>query len=363
MNLYESPYEPEPARTRASKEFSRVGFSLLTLNIVLLIVAYAMQFALIFAYEGNYDALVADWWWNWVLSLVPLYAVATPVMLLVLHGLPKAPHNDTYVKNGETLEKSPFTVGKFFLLLVIALGCMYIGSYIGQTVMAVLSMIANHDYESSLNSMVTESPVWMTFIGTVICAPIGEEFLFRKLLIDRTRRWGDLISILVSALTFALFHGNLFQFFYAFFIGAILAYIYTRTGKLRWCMAMHAAVNFFGSILIPWLTSFIPTELLEGTTSLENTTEIVGMLDYLKENALGLFISLALTALVNALMVAAVVLIAVFARRVQLSRGAYRLNVSESLSAALLNPGMIASLAVMCLTILSNLITPLLTVG
>ena len=357
MNLYESPYEPELARTRASKEFSRVGFSLLALNLVLTVVAYAMKIALLIVYRGDTVALSAAWWWNWILSLVPLYAVATPVMLLILHTLPKAPHNETYVNNGEIREKSPFTVGKFFLLLVIGLGCMYIGSYIGQTLMSILSVIAGFDYENSLNSMVSESPMWMTFVGTVICAPLGEEFLFRKLIIDRTRRWGDLISILVSALTFALFHGNFFQFFYAFFIGAILAYIYTRTGKLRWCVAMHAAVNFFGSILMPWIASFIPTEILENTADTAITPDI------LMENVGGLLVSLAVSAFIYGLMIAAVVLVSVLARRAQLSRGAYKLTAPESLSAALLNPGMIAALAVMCLTLLGNLVLPLLAAG
>jgi membrane protease YdiL (CAAX protease family) len=288
---------------------------------------------------------------------VPLYAVATPVMLLILHGLPKAPHNETYSDHGEVKEKSPFTVGKFLLLLVIGMGCMYIGSYIGQTLMSILSVITGFDYENSLNSMVTESPVWMTFVATVICAPLGEEFLFRKLLIDRTRRWGDLISILVSAFTFALFHGNFFQFFYAFFIGAILAYIYTRTGKLRWCVAMHAIVNFFGSILMPWIASFIPTEIPE------NTEDTAAMLDYLQENALGLLVSLAVSALIYGLMIAAVVLLCIFFRRIQLSRGSYPLTVSESISAALLNPGMISALVVMGFSLLGNLVTPLLPTG
>lgn len=357
MNLYQSPYEPELARTRAAKEFSRVGFSLLALNLVLLIASYVLSIAFLFVFNWDTEAIAAAWWVNWVLSLVPLYAVATPVMLLILYALPKAPHNETYVQNGETREKSPFTVGKFLLLLLIAMGLMYIGSFIGSTIMAILSQITGHDYQNDLASIVNESPVWMTFIGTVICAPIGEEFLFRKLLIDRTRRWGDLISILISALTFGLFHGNLFQFFYAFFIGAILAYIYTRTGKLRWCMAMHAAVNFLGSILIPWITSFIPTDIPE------NTEDTAAYLTYLQENALGMLVSLALTAFVYGLMIAAVVLVCVLYRRIQLSRGSHRFTPSEALSAALLNPGMISALAIMCLTLLGNLVTPLLTVG
>jgi len=349
MNLYQSPYEPELARARASREFSRVGFSLLALNLAVTAAANAMYMAILFVYNRNEAAVEADWWWGWILSLVPLYAVATPVMLLVLRGLPKAPHNEIYSNRGEPREKSSFTVGHFLILLVIALGCMYIGSFIGNTLMAILSVIIGKEYPNDLDSMVSQSPVWMTVIGTVICAPIGEEFLFRKLIIDRTRRWGDLISIVVSAFTFALFHGNLFQFFYAFFIGAILAYIYTRTGKLRWCVAMHAIVNFFGSVLVPWLFGLIPEE---ATGELESI-----------EYALGWLISLATEILIYGLMIAAVVLIIVLFRRVQLSRGTHPLTAAESLSAAFLNPGMITALVIMGFTLLGNLVLPLLTAG
>ncbi len=349
MNLYQSPYEPELARTRAAKEFSRVGFALLALNLALTAAAYAMYDAILSVYNGNTAAIEADWWWGWILSLVPLYAVAAPVMLLVLRGLPKAPHNETYSDHGEVKEKSPFTVSKFLLLLVIGMGCMYIGSFIGNTLMGILSVIIGEEYPNTLDSMVSQSPAWMTFIGTVICAPLGEEFLFRKLLIDRTRRWGDLISIAVSAFTFALFHGNLFQFFYAFFIGAILAYIYTRTGKLRWCVAMHAIVNFFGSIFLPWLVGLIPEETAGDLSPFAYT--------------LGWLLGLAIDMLVFGLMIAAVVLVAVLFRRAQLSRGTHPLTVSDSISAAFLNPGMITALAIMGFTLLGNLITPLLPAG
>ena len=69
-------------------------------------------------------------------------------------------------------------------------------------------------------------------------------------------------SILLSGLLFGLFHGNLFQFFYAAAVGMILAYVYTRTGRYLWCVAMHAIINLMGSIVIPALAALLPADLI-----------------------------------------------------------------------------------------------------
>ena len=53
----------------------------------------------------------------------------------------------------------------------------------------------------------------------------------------------------VSALLFALYHANLEQFFYAFLLGLLLAYVYYRTGLLRVSVALHMVLNFFGAVM------------------------------------------------------------------------------------------------------------------
>ena len=42
---------------------------------------------------------------------------------------------------------------------------------------------------------------------------------------------------------------NLFQFFYAFLLGLMFGYVYTRTSKLRYSTAMHMIINFNGGVL------------------------------------------------------------------------------------------------------------------
>ena len=56
-------------------------------------------------------------------------------------------------------------------------------------------------------------------------------------------------AVAVSSVAFGLFHGNLYQLFYATGLGFVLGYIYAKTGKLRYTVAIHMIINFLGSVV------------------------------------------------------------------------------------------------------------------
>ena len=57
---------------------------------------------------------------------------------------------------------------------------------------------------------------------------------------------------------FALFHQNFSQFFYAFAVGLILAYIYCRSGKIWIPMLLHGFYDFCASMKEPiWTIIFL----------------------------------------------------------------------------------------------------------
>lgn len=326
---------PDPAASR--RHFSMLGLAYTVMVAALLVGSYVIQFGCLFLFPQA----LSSWWLNWVLSLVPLYGMGLPLMWLILRRVPVSPHNTDFTNYYRiTAPKPKFTFGHWMILLIIGLGCMYAGSLVGNKIMEILSAFVGYDYANGLNSMVNESPLWMTFLGACVCAPLGEELLFRKLLVDRTRGYGDLTAILLSGGLFALFHGNLFQFFYAFLLGMILAYIYTRTGNLWWCVAMHAVVNFLGSILIPAIGSYIPEDAESAMSSLQ------------------VLATLFLVVWQYGLIIVAIVLVCVLWNRRKLSVGSTPLPYRKGASTALLNPGMIACLVLMALLLVLSLIPP-----
>ena len=86
-----------------------------------------------------------------------------------------------------------------------------------------------------------------------LVAPFVEEVMFRKVLLDRLRPYGDRFAVGASALCFGLFHGNFNQIPYAAALGLVFGYVALRTGCLWQTILLHAMVNFIATGLIPLL--------------------------------------------------------------------------------------------------------------
>ena len=330
-----SPLLPPAANpTEARRFFSLVGLAYAALALGHQLTAIACQYLLLYLSPS----VLSTWWMPWVLSILPLYTVAIGLMWLILRKVPVSPHNtDCAVSLTASVDKPRFHLGHWSILLIIAFGCMTAGGLVGNIIMSVLSSVMDYDYANALNEAMAQSPTWATFLTVCICAPLGEELLFRKLLIDRTRRYGDLPSILLSGLFFGLFHGNLFQFFYAAAVGMILAYVYTRAGSYWWCVAMHATINFMGSIVTPSLAAMLPADSLTPETPLQ------------------LLILILLLLWQYGMLIAGVILLWALLPRRKLSRGPLSLYRENTAPLMLGNVGVIAACAVMGLIMALNL--------
>lgn len=94
----------------------------------------------------------------------------------------------------------------------------------------------------------------------LIFNPVAEEFLFRKLVLDRLLRFGAITAILVSSILFALPHAfsqGIPAVPYTFILGMVWAYMRVRTQTLWVPIALHSFSNFWGMIA--------PSLLMTGT--------------------------------------------------------------------------------------------------
>jgi len=94
------------------------------------------------------------------------------------------------------------------------------------------------------------SRIYMTF-AAVIMAPIAEEVLFRGLLFNMlrqalNRRW----AYLIMATLFAAIHASLPIFIPLAVLGALLAWIYEKTGNLLTSILAHAFFNSMNLVII-----------------------------------------------------------------------------------------------------------------
>lgn len=330
--------------TEAMKYFTRVGLAVLLMfvarQIVVLLTVNILELA-----APEFLDLVRDgtyWWFNWLLSVIPLYCVGLPVYLLVL---PK--------KAAPVGEKKRFGVGRFVSVCFSTAAGIYVFNIAGVLLLTFLYLISGGvvgGFESdSLNQLINSSPVWMIFIMTCIVAPIGEEFIFRKLLIDRVKPFGELNACLFSGLMFGLSHGNLRQFLYAFAIGFIFATVYVKTNNIIYSILLHFGVNLFGSVISPQLLN---TERLNHIQEvLTNTTE------FTPETVLSLLYLLFVAALgfvIFGAVIAGIVLFIFYMKKLKFDPPV--LISERDNSEFWKNPGVIASIVVLSCMIVRELI-------
>lgn len=85
----------------------------------------------------------------------------------------------------------------------------------------------------------------------VISAPILEELLCRGLIFETLhRRWGNIISILISSLFFGLIHADVATALVAIMAGIIFGILYVRTSSLYTTIIIHAINNAMAMALI-----------------------------------------------------------------------------------------------------------------
>ncbi|MBR0443012.1 MAG: CPBP family intramembrane metalloprotease [Clostridia bacterium] len=228
------PVRPDALHLRrARRAFSRAGWAL----SVMLFVWYAASTVIQTLAAFLLPSLLEQPWFVFASGSAPLYVFGVPALALVLLGLPK-----------ETPQKCRFGAGRFTVALFIALGLAIAGSMVGNTFMAVLGGLSGFEFSNMLETAL-DMPLPLTVLGMVMLAPVFEELIFRKLLMDRLLPYGELMAIAVTSLMFGLIHGNFYQFFYAAALGALLGYLYVRSGKLWLCVLMHAAVNLLCGVL------------------------------------------------------------------------------------------------------------------
>ena len=260
----------QEAMTRLHRQwFSRLGWALFA-QMSAMTVAQLLVSAVVSVLRPELLAQPAV---LWLLSVGSAYGVGFPAALLVLRGLPlRRP------------PAAPMPPAAFVQALVTTLGLVYVSNLFTLLLTRLIGAMQGGAVTNPVDSLSSYPPVLNLLLGCVI-APITEEFLFRRLLLERLRPYGDRFAILASALCFGLFHGNLNQFFYACAVGALFACIILRTGCLWQTILLHALTNATTVLLIPLLDqlgevgSQITTLLVLGSIVIGLTFLIAGWRD------------------------------------------------------------------------------------
>lgn len=141
---------------------------------------------------------------------------------------------------------TPLRMGK---LALESIGAMYGANLLTIFIVGLISSLSGFEMGNLLDSAAEDMSIGSMFIFMVLIAPVCEEFMFRRVLFRRLLPMGQPFAVAISALVFGLFHNNLYQFFYAVALGVLFGCIVAKTGRIRYTVALHALLNFIGSVL------------------------------------------------------------------------------------------------------------------
>lgn len=90
----------------------------------------------------------------------------------------------------------------------------------------------------------------LQIVGLGVVAPIAEELIFRGLTYRRMRQFFPVwMSAVLSALLFALYHGNMIQMIFAFPLAIVLALVYERGKLFCFPLLFHMGSNLTAILL------------------------------------------------------------------------------------------------------------------
>ena len=221
--------------TTAKKNYTAVGVMMSVFGILMIVLGtcYDPVMELFFG-----ESVRSKEWYTWVGNIAVTDVICLAAVILIACKIEKTP-----------VEKHKMTFGQLVTSLFMNAGVIGAGMIIGLTMESFMMQLCGTMGGQAVADMMVGSDDFWRILTVGIGAPIVEELIFRKFLIDRVHKYGEGIAILISGIFFGLFHGNFAQFFFTTGIGLFLAFIYVRTGKVWYTILIHMVVNMSTSVI------------------------------------------------------------------------------------------------------------------
>lgn len=282
---------------------------------------YATFVAVIIVMQTAYQSWVLEKfanepWANWAGVIVPIYLIGFPILYLLIRKMP-----------GHAITKKKMSLGNFMTCIMIGAAICCIGAVVGLIFNLVLILPFSLNLADVGETTVINSDSGWRVFAVCICAPIFEELIFRKLLIERVLKYGEFLAIMLSGIMFGLFHGNFQQLFFATGLGMLWAFIYVRTGRIWYTIVMHMIVNISSSVI----TTFLAQSYLE---KLSGDSGIVSMLT-------SLFLYLGWLGIIGICVLLGIIFFFVNLKKFRLRSGLAEIKYSQVIRKGMLNWGMI----------------------
>ena len=140
-----------------------------------------------------------------------------------------------------SIEEQKLTIPEILLLLAAGAG---FAQYANVLVAILQNWIQSTTYGDTMSKITSGKSLFMMIFWMWIIAPIAEEMIFRWLVYLRLRdHFSVLVSAVISAAFFGIYHGNIPQAVYAFILGALFAWFLEMGGNKWVSVFLHIGAN------------------------------------------------------------------------------------------------------------------------
>ena len=157
------------------------------------------------------------------------------------------------------------------LLAVILIPVMSFLNLASQLLVPNNVVVQIEHYTMLTGSAVWDKPLLLNLFYMAVLPAVVEEFLFRGVLFQGFRSCGLFKTAVITSLMFALAHGNLNQFLYAFVVGLFMAYLVEASGSVYAAMLAHMCLNT-STVVMVYLERVLPENITRAIVEAENTS-------------------------------------------------------------------------------------------
>lgn len=227
----------------------------MTGNIVLFLVLYlgiqifsTFIYGIVYAFSnistgtGNLSNLVQQSVMNNIYIITSISAIVTLIIYILIFSNKE---NNLW----QTCRFKAIKAKQFLNIMIATLGLsMFSGAFVNLLINKFPS------YNKVQESVTAAYGSAFSMIALIILIPIFEEILFRGIVFNELKKYLNLVAaIIIQAVIFGIFHGNLLQGIYAFILGSFLALVYYWTDSIVSNISAHIFYNLLGTLVLPIL--------------------------------------------------------------------------------------------------------------
>ena len=177
--------------------------------------------------------------------------------LLLLLLFWKRRYTRNWVKYGFTYGEKFSTANLCLWAVVGAFGCLLL-ELLAQEYLPIPVDLETEEWLG----MLMQNPIGV--LSACLIGPLAEEAIFRGAILRRLleKKWNPWFAIVISAILFAVAHGNFAQGMTAIIMGCFMGWIYYRTRSIMPCFLVHAVNNTTAVV-----TALVMSELMPDTSA------------------------------------------------------------------------------------------------